>query len=210
VNPSRRRPETTSREDIAQLLRTARVPHTGRGGTLITAPVVLACGKHRDDFQLFARDGTCIGMALAQRHRSYEIRDTEDRCVLRLQELGSSWEVLGSRKWRYEVVLSGDSDPICISRVGGRALSAAVTEGSRQIATMRFERLAVPGTRALELEDPAGQAIAHVHIPRVRRVHKRVDVVVEIPARIPDELRALALAAGLIAERELVHFGDTA
>jgi hypothetical protein len=210
VNPLRRRPETSSSEDIAKLLVTARVPHARGGGTLMTAPVVVACGKHRDDFQLFNRGGTPIGVAVAERHRSYEIRDMEDRCVLRLREVGTSWEVLGSRKWRYEVVRVDDPGPIYISRVDGRALSASVTENTRDIAVMRFGRLAVPGTPALELEDPAGHRIARVHIPRVRRVRKLVDVVVERPAGTSDQQRALALAAGLIAERELVHFGDTA
>jgi hypothetical protein len=210
VSPLRRRPETSSSEDIAKLLVTARVPRARRGGTLMTAPVVVACGKHRDDFQLFNRGGAPIGVAVAERHRSYEIRDTEDRCVLRLHEVGTSWEVLGSRKWRYEVVPVDDPGPIHVSRVDGRALSALVTENTREIARMRFGRLAVPGTPALELEDPAGQRIARVHVPRVRRIRKLVDVVVEIPAGTSDQQRALALAAGLIAERELVHFGDTA
>jgi hypothetical protein len=210
VSPLWRRPATSSSEDIAKLLRTARVQQAGRGGTLMTAPVIVACGKHRGDFQLFARDGTPIGMAVAERRRSYEIRDTEDRCVLRLQEVGASWEVLGYRKWRYEVVPIGDSGPIHVSRLGGRTLSASVTEGSRPIAMMRFQRLAVPGTPALELEDDTGHAIARVHIPRVSRVPKRVDLVLEIPAGTSHQLRALGLAAGLIAERELVHFGDTA
>ena len=210
MNPSRRRPEASSSEDIAKLLLIARVSHARTGGTLMTAPVVVACGKHRHDFQLFNRDGNPIGVAVAERHRSYEIRDTEGRCVLRLHEVGTSWEVLGSRKWRYEIVPVDAPDPIYVSRVDGRALSASVTDGASQIAVMRFERLAVPGTPALELEAPTGERIARVHIPRVRRVRKLVDVVMEIPAGTSDQLRALALAAGLIAERELVHFGDTA
>ena len=131
VNPLRPRPETPSSEDIAKLLMTARVQRGGKGDTLTTASVVVARGKHRGDFQLFDGRGTPIGVAVAERRCSYEIRDPEDRCVLSLHEVGINWEVLGYRNWRYEVVLTDDSGPFELQDHTG-ATDSARSHSQRQ------------------------------------------------------------------------------
>ena len=85
--------------------------------------------------------------------------------------------------------------------------TASVTEGSVQIAMMRLAQVAVPGLPALILDDATGHHVACVQIPRVRRFRELVDLILEVPDGTSKQLRAVALAGSLIAERELFDLG---
>jgi hypothetical protein len=53
-----RRRDVSTAEEIAKLLIAANARrHPGRRGMLMTAPLVVLCGKHRGDFGLFDQDG---------------------------------------------------------------------------------------------------------------------------------------------------------
>ena len=96
---------------------------------------------------------------------------------------------------------------IHMDRDNSHADTASVTEGSVQIAMMRLAQVAVPGLPALILDDATGHHVACVHIPCVRRFRELVDLILEVPDGTSKQLRAVALAGSLIAERELFDLG---
>jgi hypothetical protein len=195
--------------EVAELLRRAHVRRRRRGGgTLTSEPVVVVRGKHRRDFELLDQDGGQLGLAIDVRRRSllgdraaYEFRDAQERCIFNLKNTGSSVTGPGI-KWRYEVTWPGESRTISIHRTSRRTTETSISEGSRQIGTMRGK-----GSVVLAIEDHSGLEVASVHIARARRFHELVDLVVELEDGISEELRVTALAASLITDMSLISFG---
>ena len=56
------------------------------------------------------------------------------------------------------------------------------------------------------IEDDTGRQVARVHMARVRRFREQVDLV-EAEDGTSERLRRVALAASMIADHELIHFG---
>jgi hypothetical protein len=139
-------------------------------------------------------------MRSVQAARSYEGRDAHDRCVLYLHEAGPSSTVWGLTKWHYEVVLAGESGKITVQKASPEPTS--ILDGSRRIGTMRNGP-----TNPFLIEDHAGREVARIHIARTRFFSERVELIAETEDGTSGPLRLVALAATLIADRELIQFG---
>jgi hypothetical protein len=209
VSGLKRRRHTSTADGVAQLLSTAMVDRrSGRGGTLMTEPVVVVHGRHRGDFELLDQDGGRLGSAVrvggmrsVDAARSYEVRDAHDRYVLHLHEAELSSAVWGLTKWHYEVVLTGESGKITVQKTSPEPTS--ISHGPRRIGTMRNGP-----THAFLIEDHTGREVARIHIARTRFWSERVDLIAEIEDGTSVPLRSVALAATVIADRELIKFGQ--
>jgi hypothetical protein len=205
----KRRHDTPAADEVAKLLSTAKVDHRGGGGgTPMTEPVVVVHSKHRRDFDLLDQDGGRLGSVVrvgglrsVEAARSYEVRDAHDRCVFHLNVAGPSSEVWGLTKWHYEVVSPGESGKITVQKASPEPTS--ISEGSHQIGVMRDGP-----THAFVIEDDTGREVARIHIARTRFFSERVDLIAEIEDGTSEPLRKAALAATVIADRELIQFGN--
>lgn len=79
----------------------------------------------------------------------------------------------------------------------------SISDGSRRIGTMRNGP-----THAFVIEDHTGREVARIHIARTRFFSERVDLIAEIDDGTSEPLRKVALAAAVIADRELIQFGQ--
>jgi len=95
--------------------------------------------------------------------------------------------------------------------------TASVTQGPVQVGTIRsrvgpaLRALGIPvrkKSRALVLEDHHGRQVARIHIARKRRYGQFVDLVIEVEDGTLEQLRKVAIAASMIADRELIDFGE--
>jgi hypothetical protein len=59
---------------------------------------------------------------------------------------------------------------------------------------------------ALVIEDHHGRQVARIHIARKKRAGHLVDLVVEVDDGTTEQLRKVAIAASVIADRELIDF----
>jgi len=203
----KRRRDRSTVEPVAELLSEADVDRrVSGGGTVMTEPVVVVRGRHQDDFELLDQDGRLLGSAVRvggmrslDAARAYEVRDAHDRCVLNVHQAGPSSEVWGLTKWHYEVVLPGGSGAITVQKASPEP--ASISEGSRRIGTMRNGP-----THAFMIEDHTGRQVARIHIGRTRFFSEHVELIAETEDGTSLPLRSVALAAILIADRELIQF----
>jgi hypothetical protein len=221
-------PDAPSAEEVAELLTGTKVARrSGGGGTLMTEPIVVVHGEHLGYFKLFDQDGSQLGSAVpvgrtrasaSRALRTHQFRDAHDRCVFNLQDVGPR---LGGwlTKWAYEISAPGGSGMISVKRVHRSTANASITEGPRQIGMMRppdrsrvalaFRWIGWGGKESpLGIEDDTGRQVARVHIARVRRTRRICDLVVEVEDGTSEQLRRVALAASLIAESELINWGE--
>ena len=213
-------------QEIAALLARTKVRLRAGGGTLASEPVVVVRGKHRSHFDLFDCRGKPLGRVVqAGRVDAYEVRDVDERRVLSLQDVGPSWRTLGLTKWRYELSMPDEPEAISVSRVRRFSATASITQGSLQIGIVRSQvkpgpvavalrALGSPGRKkspALALEDRIGRQVARIYIARKRRrgPDERVDLIVEVTDGTSEQLRKIAVAASVIADRELIDFAES-
>jgi hypothetical protein len=187
----------------------------------MSEPLVVVHGKHREDFELLGQDAARLGSVVCvDRARCYEFRDLNDRCAVKLRDLAPSTRLRGLWKWRYEVISPGGGETISVMRVSRRKDPATIAQGSRQVGVLRrisrpaaltkFPRVsAVIGlgtSESLVVEDHTGRQTARVHIVENRLSTKLVELIVEVEDGTSEQLRMVALAASLIAERELINW----
>lgn len=73
--------------------------------------VIVARGRHRDDFELLDQDGVGIGGSGCRSAPFLRIPSRWRPDVLMLQEVGPDCEVFGRMKWQYEAVIPGSASP---------------------------------------------------------------------------------------------------
>ena len=203
-------------EDVAKLLTPTSVGRRTGGGTLTSEPVVVVRGKHLSHFDLFDSSAGQLGRVVrVARKEAFEFRDIDDGCVLKLEDVGPSWRSFGLAKWRYEVSEPDKRGAISVRRVRRLNDTVSITEGPMQVGTIRSG--AARGSRALRilvrkkspalvLEDHHGRQVARIYIARKKRAGHFVDLVVEVEDGTPEQLRKVAIAASVIADRELIEF----
>lgn len=208
-------PALPDAREVTDLLDRANIERRrGTGGTLMTEPLVIACGEHLQDFELLDQDARRLGSAIHV-DRAYELHDASGRCVLKA---AFPSRLIGRTKWTYEVSTPDGSTTISVRRVGRQTDSASVTEGPHTIGMIRKARPQSRGSRGLRaifaverprllIEDRSGREVACVHIARIRTVGDRVYLVIERKQGIPEQLRSVSLAASVIVDRELISIG---
>jgi hypothetical protein len=203
-------------KDIAELLRSTGVKRgTGGGATLTSEPVVVVRGQHLSHFDLFDRGGRQLGRVVRlARQEAYEFRDIDDRCLIKLEDVGSSWRSLGLTKWRYEVSEPDMGEAISARRIRRWKDTAWIGQGPVQVGTIGsglapvLRALGVRGrkkSRALVLQDLNGRQAARIHVAHTHG--QFVDLVIEVQDETPEQLRRVAIAASVIADRELIDAG---
>jgi hypothetical protein len=208
-------------EEIQRLLAKVKVDRRLSEGsrTLLREPIVIARGVYRGDFELLDGSGRPVGSAIpideqaggGRWRRSYDFRDQDDHSLFLLRDASPEQTSGWFANWTYEV-----SDPEArrvVSVHHERRLRESRQSGacpivldSGQIGTMRRGRKRC----LLLLEDEAGQRVARVLLGYKRVVGHppRIDLVVEIDDVAPDRLRALALAASMIAQDRLIQYAS--
>ncbi|MGZ4222006.1 MAG: hypothetical protein ACXVH1_37065 [Solirubrobacteraceae bacterium] len=154
---------------------------------------------------------------------AYEVRDADDQRVLALQDVGPSWRTLGLTKWRYELSMPDEPEAISVSRVRRLTDTASITQGPLQIGMIRsrveprsvtvaLRMLGSPGRRkspAFALEDHDGRQVACIYIACKRGPYERVDLIVDVKDGTSEQLRKIAVATSVIADRELIDFAES-
>ena len=210
----RRRDEPAERAVAQTLSRVDVDQHVPGRGTLLTEPLIVAHGEHRDDFDLFAADARPLGAAIHGNERDYELRDMSDHLVWRLQRRSRA---SGSGlKWRYELAWS-DEPPITLKRSSRVTNTAEATQADRRIATIRprvassrWQALGVGiGSRlparspTVAVADDSNREQAWIYLAR-RQWFGPVALVAEMDDTASAQLRRIALAAVLITVEELI------
>jgi hypothetical protein len=216
-----RRRERPVEEEVQRLLAKVKVDQRlGNGSrTLLREPVVIVRGVHLADFELLDQKGRRLGSAIpadeqtASGHwrRSYDFRDQDDHSLLLLRDASPKQTSGFFANWTYEVRDPEGRRVVSVhhesrhyeSRQRG---ACSIVLDSGQIGTMRRGRKRC----LLLLEDQAGQHVARVLLGYKRLVGwpLRIDLVVEIEAVAPDRLRAVALAASMIADGRVIEYAS--
>lgn len=214
-----RRRERPVVEEIQRLLAKVKVDRlVGEGSrTLLREPIVIVRGVYEGDFELLDQSGRPLGSAIPMDEqagsghwrRSYDFRDEDDHSLFLLRDVSPKQTGGFFANLTYEVsdperrrVISVDHERrLRESRPSG---ACPIVLDSGQIGTMRRGRT----RRLLLLEDEAGQEVARVVLGYKRVVGHplRIDLVVEIDDVAPDRLRAVALAASMIAQDRLIQY----
>ena len=202
----RPRPDRVSppdRQDLEVLLRKAKINRPPVGtGTLDTERVVFLSGEHNKRLELIDTTARRLGYAVpvnglaTSRATEWEFRTGDGHRFLTLTDTGQRrWFV---KKRSYEIRGSDADTQLTVRQTNRR--SSAVLDGAGAIGVVRR------GGRhaAFVVEDHSGRAVARIAIARVRSNSRLVDVAVEIEDLASVPLRNVALAAGLIADHELV------
>jgi len=216
-----RRRERPVVEEVERLLAKVKVDQRlGEGSrTLLREPVVIVRGVHGADFELLDQRGRRLGSAISvdeqtasgRWHRSYDFRDQDDHSLFLLRDASPKQRGGFWANWTYEVSDPEGRGVVSVrheSRLHESRRSAAcpVVLDSGQIGTMRRGRKRC----LLLLEDEAGQQVARVLLGYKRLVGwpLRIDLVVEIDDVAPNRLRALALAASMIADDRVIEYAS--
>jgi hypothetical protein len=162
---------------------------TGRssGGTLITEPVVVWHGLHREWYEAFDPGQSLLARALPvtadRQHCRYEVRDPDDQLLLGLRV---------SREQGHQI-LAADGTLVATMRFARwlrRRTRQPLLAGATSIGSVRELR------RHIVIEDAAGQPAATSR-PVVRSSYS-VTYIVEIGDDASTALRCVALAAGIL------------
>lgn len=131
------------------------------------------------------------------RWREYEYIDIEGTCVLHGQVLGSlSGPAI---KWVYELSVPHSPETTTLRRIDRSTQTASITQGQREVGWLR------------PVKQPDGFLIADRDDKEVGRVlvahASPLRLLVLVNDSATEELRRVALAAALIADRELTKSG---
>lgn len=190
-------------EEIALLLRIAGIPPrpAAGGGTLMTEPL-LVLRRDGGDLDVFDRYRNRLGSARWGRRfgwiqfgssREHEFVDAEDTCVLHVQEVGPAIT------WVYELSVPHSPETTKLQRIDDSTQTASITQGQREVGWLR------------SLKRPDGFLIADRDDKEVGRVLVASESPLRLLVLVNDsatkQLRRVALAAALIADRKLTKPG---
>jgi hypothetical protein len=207
----------------------APLPSTGM---LSSDRVLVFRGDGRQSLSIYGQDGSAIGSAVRVRddykqvgfRYHYELRDTELRWVLRdltrrrlgVDSLTYAFSVLGADGADIGTITqsgrSNDSYEIALAgRVAGRVRGTSrlerIRDGRPFTRSMTLSE-ATRGTydhltsRAWQVEDEPGHSVAKITYI-ASQLTRVVTYVVELGARLDDQLRTIALTVGLIADNRM-------
>jgi hypothetical protein len=136
--------------------------------------------------------------------RCYDFRDQDDHSLFVLRDTSPKRRDGFLPNWTYEVSDPEGRGVVNVRHERRRGDACSIVLDSGQIGTMRRGRKRC----LLLLEDEAGQQVARVLLgyKRVLGEPRRIDLVVEIDDVAPDRLRAVALAASMIAEDRVIEY----
>jgi len=220
-----RREKSTADEVEGLLAKVGTNRRAGGGGTLLTEPVIVVRGMHRDPLELLDQNGRKLGSANPRPlvdwsyEPSYELCETDGRCVLMVRKLSRSFRGRLKGTWAYELFDPGDPRTITVScaerwrkkqdtyRIEREGFdpwpsSATVREGPHQIGLLRSGA----GRCLCSIQDEPGHILGRVLLAR-QQFLDRFALVVEVENRTPDQLHKVAVAASVIADREMLASG---
>jgi hypothetical protein len=208
MSPLPYRREKSTAEEVEGLLAKVEIKRGAEGGcTLLTAPVIVVRGMHRDPLELLDQNGRKLGSANPRPpvdwsyELSYELCDTDSRCVLIVHKFERSLRERLKGAWAYELFEPGDPRIITVS-CAERWEDATIADGPHQIGLLRSGT----GRCLFSVQDEPGHILGRVLLAR-QQFFDRFALVVEVENRTPDQLRKVAVAASVIADREMIASG---
>ena len=176
-------------DDVRRSLRLARVrEHPIGGATLLTEPVLVFHGKHRQDLRVFDQDSKQLGVARwsqdkMARLEGYGMYGVDDEVPL----VAINWRTRGWLPGRGDCSVS-DSEGIEIATVA-RLTSTELTP--IMVGAERIGYLKPPGWKPGRVEDNKGRKVARIH-------DHPPCYVAEIEPSLAGPLRTVAVVASII------------
>jgi len=208
-------------DTVQRSLRTARVrEHAIGGGTLLTEPVLVFHGKHRQDLRVFDRDSKELGVArwfsekVASRRRQGEPPNPSK--LAKREAKVDGYRIYGADDEVPLVVIQWSSGRLSDSR------SYTVLDSERVIAALSPQRIRftsglaiMVGGERIGYLSPSGLRWGHVNDNEGREVARIKDIgwarcyVADIEPSLAGPLRAVAVAASIICVQELARQGSS-
>jgi len=177
---------------VQRSLRVAKVhKHPGGGGTLLTEPVLVFYGKHRQDLRVLDQDSKQLGVARwfrdkAARLEGYEIYGADDEVPL----VALNWRIPGwFGRGEYRV---SNSEGIEIATLSARETGYTARYGPIMVGAKRIGYLKpATGRKPAYVEDNEGREVARI-------LGSTSCYVTEIEPSLAGPLRAIAVVANII------------